>query len=667
MNTTKDMRKLVSTLNFYRDAYYNQNTSLIPDKVYDLMYDDLARMEEEMGIVYADSPTRTVGYEVVSNLEKVRHNHPLLSLGKTTDITEFVDYFGKNPIFLMAKMDGLTASLTYKNGKLVLGESRGNGEIGENITHNVKVFSNIPLEIPFDGEVIVDGECIIDYDTFDEINNRESTSYKNPRNLVSGTVRQLDSKIAAARHVKFIAWKLYSVKNTDGSYHPSTLTYSNGFNFMESLGFETAPHVGVSLEFLSGTQRQTICQEMIDVLKSKANDLEYPIDGIVGAFDDVAFGNSLGSTSHHPKHSLAYKFYQEDNETTLLDIEWNTSRTGLVNPVAIFEPVEIDGTTVSRATLNNVSIIKELELGIGDTLTVIKANQIIPQITGNLTRSNTYQIPTKCPSCGSHLVMRNESGRAALYCINEDCPAVNQDKISHFASREGMNIIGISDERLKILMNKGFVTDYASLYDLKNHREIEFLEGFGKSSVDNLIDAIDKSRYCKFSNLLVALSIPYIGKSTAKSVAKYCDAHKGDKKIFDYFLLLAANDHDWTHLENFGSSMSLGINEYVQKNMAKISPLVSILDVAEDNSENKSENKFGGQAFCITGKLYKYENRDKLIEDIEKYGGKVVSDVTSKTNYLITNDTESGSSKNQKAAKFGTKIISEDDFIKLCE
>lgn len=663
-----EMRALVDKLNKYRDSYYNDNMSLVSDEEYDLLFDQLTEMERTTGIVYADSPTATVGYEVVSKLDKVKHNHPLLSLGKTTYIREFADYFNGHAFCLMAKMDGLTASIKYSGGKLVLGESRGNGEIGEDITHNVKTFANLPKEIPFMGELIIDGECIIDYGTFEQINKKENTQYKNPRNLVSGTVRQLDSKIAANRHVRFIAWKLYSAKDVSGNILPCVKTYSAGFDFLKSLGFEVVPYYCGEHNFVSHMECDGYFNMVTNNLKNECDSMKYPLDGIVGAFDNVDYGNSLGSTGHHPKHSLAFKFYQERNETTLIDIEWSTSRTGMVNPVAIVEPVEIDGTTVCRATLSNVSIIKELELGIGDTLTIIKANQIIPQITDNLTRSNNYKLPTVCPDCGQPLTLKSDTGREMLFCTNNDCPGINHDRISNFANREAMNIVGISEERLKTLMDRGFITDFASIYHLKDYRdEIAKIDGFGKASVDNLLKAIDDSINCKFSNVLVAIGIPGIGKSTAKTVSKHCSAIQSDKGIFRVFVDLACNNYDWTVLENFGGSMSAAINAYVQSNLNKIEPLISILNIAEDSEDSAQNNKFGGKTFCITGKLFKYENRDRLVDDIEKYGGKVVSSVTSKTNYLITNEPDSGSSKNQKAAKFGTAIITEEQFIEMCE
>ena len=678
---SKIVKKLVDELNMYRNAYYNDNISLIGDKQYDLLYDKLCELESATGIVYTNSPTVSVGYNVVSELKKVKHDHPLLSLAKETDIESFRNYFNNKEIMLMAKMDGLTCSIHYENGELKLAESRGNGHIGEDITHNVLTFCNLPRKISYKGELIIDGECIIDYETFEKINTpliekaiseakklnlsdveekeyiRKHT-YANPRNLASGSVRQLDSSITAQRKLRFVAWKLYRVFDTNGNII-NKKTFDNSFDFLEKLGFETAPHILIV--------NTSDIEQKINELKNICEEKKYPIDGMVGTFNDIEYGESLGATGHHPKHSLAFKFYQEDNETTLLNIEWNTSRTGLVNPVAIFEPVEIDGTIVSRATLSNVSVIKDLQLGIGDTITLIKAHQIIPQITNNLTRSGTYNkcIPIVCPCCKHLLTMKNDNGREMLYCTNDDCMDIKHDKISNFASREGMNIVGISEERLRTLMEIGLITDYVSIYDLYKHREkLESIEGFGKTSVEKLLNAIDISKECKFVNVLVALGIPNVGKSSAKVLSKYCLSKiKDGEGVFQKFLELALQRHDWSKLADFGVTTSEAINEYVIKNYNQFTKLVPILNITDDNE--LVNNLFNGDTFCITGKLNIYDNRESLVEEIEKYGGKVTSSVTSKTKYLITNDKESGSSKNKKAAKFGTKIIDEEEFAKL--
>ena len=661
------MKELVDRLNQYRDAYYNQNESPVSDQEYDRLFDELARLERETGIVYANSPTATVGYTAVSKLQKVSHNHPLLSLGKTTDIGEFADYFQGKPLSLMGKMDGLTASLLYRKGELISAESRGNGEVGEDITHNARTFVNLPQRIPFAGELILDGECVIDYPTFREIISRENTEYKNPRNLVSGTVRQLDSRVAARRNVRFIAWKLYSARDETGAPVAGTDTYSGCFALLEKLGFEVVPNRYVENRFETRQERLDCLNEAMEDLQQRCAALGYPIDGIVGSFDDVAYGTNLGSTGHHPKHSLAFKFYQDRNETVLRQIEWSTNRTGQVNPVAIFDPVEIDGTTVSRASLNNVSIIKELELGLGDTITVIKANQIIPMVTDNLTRSANYQFPTRCGSCGEALELRNDNGREMLYCVNPRCPAIRLDQITYFVSRDAMNILGLSEERLRLLIENGFIRDFADIYHLAEHRqELEGLDRLGKDSVDNLLNSIEESRDCRMSNVLTAIGIPNIGKNNAKLLAARCFS-AGTGNPLDAFLDMALADYDWTELDGFGEIMSTGINRFVRENQERIRPLIGLLRIADETPAENAPLGLSGQSFCITGKLNHFPNRDALVEQIEKRGGKVVSGVSAKTDYLITNDKSSGSSKNQKAAKFGTKIISEEEFIAMCQ
>lgn len=673
-----EIRNLIDELNKYRNAYYNENKSLVPDKEYDRLFDRLKLLEDDTGIVYPDSPTQSVGYTVVSNLKKVKHSHPLLSLDKTTDQDEFVRYFRDKKIALMAKMDGLTCSVTYRDGKFIMAESRGNGEIGEDITHNAHVISNLPKTIPFKGELIIDGECIIDEETFKAINKPliekaeleakekgltgkefkdyvKGHSYANQRNLASGTMRQLDSEIAAQRKVKFVAWKLHSATKDDVVI-PACSTFERSFDFIWSLGFTVVPYyVGDA----NG------CHEYFDTIKNYCEMLGWPIDGLVGSFDDVAYGQSLGSTSHHPKHSLAFKFYQEDNETTLLNIEWSTSRTGQINPVAIVDPVEIDGTTVSRASLSNVSIIKELELGIGDTVTIIKANQIIPAITNNITRSNTYEIPANCPDCGAPAIIKSDTGREVLYCTNENCFARRLDKMVNFVGKNGMDIVGLSEERLKLWMKLGFVTDFASIYKLYQHRqELEFLAGFGKSSISNILDSIEVGRTRRLENIIVAIGIPGVGKTSAKTIAKHCIAEAPSDNPLYLFIDYAMNNYDWSQLEDFGKITSDSINRYVKENLSEIYPLVDIL-VIDDDESSVGQNLFGGKSFCITGKLEVFTNRDELVAEIEKYGGKIVSSVTAKTNYLITNDKDSGSSKNQKAIKYGTQILSEKDFLSL--
>lgn len=655
---TNEVQDLIEELNKCRNAYYNEDISLISDREYDEKYDRLCKLEEETGIIYANSPTQNVGYEVKSSLTKVKHNHPLLSLAKTTDINEFSEYFGDKIIVLMAKMDGLTCSLLYRGGILVRAESRGNGEVGEDITHNARVISNIPLEIPFKGELIVDGECIIDYQTFNEINQRENTEYKNPRNLVSGTMRQLNNAIAANRNVKFIAWRLHSMTDPNGGCAIEKNTFSNCFCILNSFGFSVVPHAFIEPMYIEK------CAEQIRNICDRNH---FPIDGLVGSFNNIDYGLSLGSTSHHPKHSLAFKFYQERNETTLRFIEWSVSRTGLVNPVAVFDPVEIDGTTVSRATLSNVSIIKELELGIGDTVTVIKANQIIPAITENLTKSGTYEIPTICPCCASPITIRCDNNREMLYCNNEKCHDRVVDKLVNFCGKNGMDILGLSRETIDYLVTAGYINQYADIYNLRFANRLENANGFGKARVAKLIDSINNSKARRLENVIVAIGIPGVGKSNARAIAKYCESVASDKdNLLQLFVEYSLNEYDWTCLDDFGETTRDGINKYVAQHISEIEPLCDILEIEHTNIP-VSNNILNGNTFCITGKLEVFPNRNALVTEIEKNGGKVVSGVTAKTDYLITNDKRSGSSKNVNAAKYGTRIITEKEFIILCE
>lgn len=675
------MIDLIERLNKYRDSYYNQNESLVSDFEYDMLFDKLIQLEKETGIIYANSPTQTVGYTVVGKLNKVRHNHPLLSLDKTTDIGKFADYFVNKEMLLMAKMDGLTCSVTYRDGKLVLAESRGDGEIGEDITHNALVISNLPKQIPYTGELVIDGECIITSSDFERINaplikkakmeaeQKELSgsdadryirkhSYANPRNLVSGTVRQLNSEVAAERKVRFVAWKLYSAKLDNETENSVSKYYSLGFSFLRGLGFEIVPHMLIN-------DRNHI-SVAVDSIKEDCEDRGYPIDGMVGAFNDVNYGNSLGSTSHHPKHSLAFKFYQERNKTILREIEWTVSRTGLVNPVAILDPVEIDGTTVSRATLSNVSIVKELELGVGDEVTLIKANQIIPQITDNITRSNTVQIPKICPCCETELIVKDDSGRETLICPNDSCHQKVVDKLTNFAGKNGMDIVGLSSKTIDKLVRNNYLKTFSDIYDLWKYKgSLMCMDGFGKSKTDNILSSIENSASQKFDSFLVAIGIPNVGGSAAKAMAAHCETLiQPEVNLVEGLVSLCVGGHDWSQLDGFGEVTSTGINKYVSDHADEIVQLAYYLNLVR-NTQSKEKNIFGGKSFCITGKLEIFNNREALVKEIEKFGGKITSGVTNKTSYLITNDKDSGSSKNEKAKKYGTQIISEAEFIDL--
>lgn len=664
-----EMRSLIDRLNQYRDSYYNNNESLVSDKEYDDLYDQLERMENESGIIYPDSPTQNIGYEVKSKLEKVRHNHPLLSMAKETDKDLFLDFFGDRMFCLMAKMDGLTISLKYIDGKLISGETRGDGEVGEDVTHNVMQFVNVPLTIPYKGELIVDGEAIIDRSSFDAIN--QDGQYKNQRNLVSGTVRQLDSKIVASRKVKFIAWKLYSftdpIVDPDSGEIYSVKSYFSRLWTLKNLGFEVVPSLVV--RFGLDPRRELSWKEASDAITGECDKFGYPIDGLVGTFDDVAYGESLGNTSHHPKCSMAFKFYQERNETTLLSIEWKPSRSGTINPVAVLEPVEIDGTTVSRASLSNVSIIKKLKLGIGDTVRVIKANQIIPQIVENLTQSDTYKFPDTCPVCGRPAEIVNTTGAEVLMCTNYECEAKALDRLCHFVSRQGMNIVGLSEKRLEKMCEVGLISGFHDLYKLNEKRELLWACDFGDKVTENILSAIDESRKCQLSNLLVAIGIPGVGKAAATEIAKYCAENFDlqNRDVFKLFIQRCILGGSWSELDGIGLETEKAINEYVCEHRKELEDLCDYGDFKFSNVEYgvNVESAFERKIFCITGKLNFYENRDSLVSEIESLGGKVVSGVTKNTDYLICNDKNSGSSKVKKAISLDIQIITEEEYISM--
>lgn len=650
----KSVSNYVNVLNALRHSYYNENKSIVTDAEYDELFDKLKELEDYTGIHLSNSPTNTVGYQVISGLQKVKHIHPLLSLDKTTDMEKFYNYFEGKPAVIMAKMDGLTCELTYYGGKLIRAETRGNGEVGEDITHNAVMFSNIPLIIPFEGDLVVTGECIIDANTFVNINAVEQTEYKNPRNLVSGTVRQLDNSVVDKRNVKFVAWRLHSKDKIEPNNFMSSLKY------LGSIGFETV------ICGLIETKEQ--CEMIIEYIRCVCDEKGYPYDGIVGTFDDMEYGRSLGLTGHHPKHSYAFKFMQERNETKLLDIEWAVTRSGQVNPVAVFEPIDIDGTTISRATLCNADMIEELKIGIGDTLTIIKANAIIPQVTDNLTKSGTYKIPDYCPCCGNKL----RKDGAFLKCNNPDCRDKLVDTIRHFASRDGMNIVGVSAEKIRTLVELGYIKSVSDLYMLKPYaNELCGIDGWGASSVENLINSIENSRNCKIENLIYALGIDGIGKSAAKTLSKHIamqvqsSTETSANNPLIYFVQAAINKYDWSILKDIGEVTSNNVNEYINKIKDVIYELNNELNISLPTvSLNTS---LSGKSFCITGKLEIYANRYSISEDIEKHGGFVTSTVTSKTDYLVTNDRTTGSSKLQKALKFGTTIISEQELCKMLE
>lgn len=653
MNDADKMRELVRVLNTHRDAYYNKQSPTISDYEYDQLFDELKKLEGKTGIIISNSPTQTVGYEVKSELKKVTHNHPMLSLDKTKSIDDLKKFLGDKNGILMLKLDGLTVSLRYINGNLVSAETRGNGEIGEDILHNAKVFSNIPLHINYDGELIVDGEAIITYDTFEHINVNlpEGEKYKNPRNLVSGSVRQLDSKIAAERNIKFIAWKM--VKGDDSN------SFNKRLNILHDLGFEVTPRYIVNKEVIG---------DLIDCMKGTAEDYKLPIDGMVLGYDDVAFGESLGATGHHLRSQMAFKFYDEEVETTLKGIDWTMGKTGVLTPTAIFEPVEIDGTTVERASLHNISILNEILGGtphVGQKITVYKANQIIPQVLSADKKpnyDNVLFIPLRCPICGGNTEVKQENNSQVLICVNDNCKGKLLGKLVHFVSKNAMNIDGLSEATLEKFINKGWLNSFKDVMNIKDYYYlIDVLEGFGAKSARKLIDAIEASKNTTLDRFIYSLCIPLIGRSASKTISQYFD--DSFERFYNEGCL---NYFEFENLDGFGVEMSDSIRKYLNANIQMIKELADILTFETHKKEIVPQNiNLVGKTFVITGSLNTFANRDEAKEQIEALGGKVSGSVSAKTSYLVNNDINSTSGKNKKAKELGVPIITEEDLISM--
>lgn len=613
----------------------------------------------------ANSPTETVGYEVKSKLNKVKHNHPMLSLDKTKSEKDVMSFLNGRANIAMLKMDGLTISLTYRDGKLVAAETRGNGEIGEDILHNAKVFDNIPLKINYREEFIVDGEAVIDYDTFAKINDRlpADRKYANPRNLASGSVRQLDNAITAERKVKFIAWKLVK-GSTENSF-------KRRLELLEELGFSVVPYCYADDIDIAGIRA------IIQSLKELAEDKRYPIDGIVFGYDDVSYGESLGMTGHHVKSQIAFKFYDDVYPTELLNIEWTMGKTGVLTPTAVFEPVEIEGSIVERASVHNISILQALDLQVGDEIEVYKANLIIPQVARNIsaeerrraayaTKGNrmimgTPYIPSKCPICGAETIIKTENESSVLICKNPACEGQMLGKLTHFCSKNAMNIDGLSEATLEKLIQLGWVVSFEDIYKLKDYAvPMTKLDGFGKRSVEKLLIAIEKSRTTTLDRFIYALSIPLIGRSASKNISRYFN---GDYISFNKAWSCGCG-FEWTKLQDFGKSMHISMMKYSQKNKEMVERLASYMNF-ESTLLPESTSIFDGKTFVITGALNRFANRDALKEKIEILGGKVSGAVTGKTSYLINNDIESSSGKNKKAKDLGVAIISEEQFLRM--
>ena len=643
------MKELVKKLNEAAKAYYQEDREIMSNREYDALYDQLEQMEAETGIVLADSPTVNVGYEAVDALPKETHESPMLSLDKTKERETLRAFIGTNPTLLSWKMDGLTIVLTYENGELQKAVTRGNGIVGEVITNNARTFKNIPLKIAYQGRLVLRGEAIITYSDFERINETiedVDAKYKNPRNLCSGSVRQLNNQITAERNVRFYAFALVSAQDVD--MHNSR---AYQMEWLKSQGFEVVEYRMVTGESLD---------EAMDYFSHAIENNDFPSDGLVALYDDIAYGDSLGSTAKFPRNAFAFKWAEEIRETTLREIEWSPSRTGLINPIAVFDPVELEGTTVSRASVHNVSIVKELQLGIGDTIQVYKANMIIPQIAENLTRSSNLEIPHICPVCGEEARVIQENEVESLYCMNPDCVAKKIKAFTLFVSRDAMNIDGLSEATLEKFIAKGFIHDFGDIFEIAKHREeIVTMEGFGEKSYDNLIASIDKAKETTLAKVIYSLGISNIGLSNARVICRHFDD--------DLDKIRTAEEEEISAIDGIGPVIAKSLTKYFKdpENNRKLDHLLGYLHI---NKEEVSENQtLAGMNFVITGSLEHFSNRGEAKKLIESLGGKVTGTVTGKTNYLINNDTTSNSSKNKKARELGIPILSEEDFIKMTE
>ncbi|MEG0829662.1 MAG: NAD-dependent DNA ligase LigA [Anaerovoracaceae bacterium] len=643
----KSMKEKVDFLNKAAKAYYQESREIIPNLEYDEEYDKLMALEKETGIVMSNSPTANVGYQVLSDLPKEAHASPMLSLDKTKDVDQLRAWLGEEKGLLSWKIDGLTVVLTYKDGKLYKGITRGNGEIGEVITANARVFANLPVTIPFKGELTLRGEACIRYSDFEELNKTivdMDAKYKNPRNLCSGTVRQLNNQITAERRVHFYVFALVEAEALKKPKREEELLW------LKDQGFEVVHFVSVTKETLS---------KEVDWFAGKVSDNDIPSDGLVLIYDDIQYGENLGSTAKFPRDSIAFKWKDEAKETTLEDVEWSASRTGLINPVAIFHPVDLEGTTVSRASLHNVSILRELNLGIGDRITVYKANMIIPQVAENLTKSGNLKIPDRCPVCGKATQIKKEKDVEVLYCPNSECLAKQLKSFTHFVSRNAINLEGLSQATIEKLIAKGFVTEFADLFTIdKYSEEIASIDGFGEKSAINMIEAAKKAKNTTPARLLYGLGIPNIGATNAKVIAKACKN--------DWTKMESLTAEELEAIDGIGSIMAKAYVKFFQeeKNKKNVKDLLRVLTLDQSFAESEDQ-PFIGKTFVITGSLNHYKSRDTLKTLIEKSGGKVAAAVSKKTNYLINNDNQSSSSKNKKAMSLEIPIITEEDFIAM--
>lgn len=646
MAETGRMKELIDILNKAASVYYQGKDEIMSNFEYDRMYDELSALEKESGLVLAGSPTQKVGYEVLSELPKQTHPSPMLSLDKTKQVDELASWLGGKEGLLSWKMDGLTVVLTYENGELLNAVTRGNGVVGEVITNNAKVFKNLPVNIPFKGRMVLRGEAIITYSEFKKINAllSEEEQYKNPRNLCSGSVRQLNNEITAKRNVELYAFTLVEADGVDFKN-----SQQNKMEFMKEQGFQTVEYKVVTAKNI---------YETVEWFSEKVKTNDFPSDGLVLLYDDISYGESLGSTAKFPRNAIAFKWADETAKTKLTEVEWSASRTGLINPVAIFEPVELEGTTVSRASVHNISIVKELKLGIGDTIEVYKANMIIPQIAQNLTKSGSLEIPDKCPVCGEKTSIHKENDVEVLFCENPDCLAKKIKSISLFVSRDAMNIDGMSEATIEKFISKGFLHELADLFKLNRYKdEIISMDGFGEKSYEKLVKAAETAKITTTAKFIYSLGIANIGLSNAKMV---CKAFSNDLEKIRH-----ASIDELVEIDGVGEIIAESFVKFFanENNNHMVDDLLDIVTLEDE--ENDNANDMDGMNFVITGSVNHFSNRSEVKELIEGRGGKVTGSVTSKTKYLINNDSTSNSSKNKKAKELGVQIITEDEFIDM--
>ena len=642
------MKELAELLQRASKAYYQEDREIMSNREYDELYDELVRLEEESGTVLTGSPTVTVGYEAVDELPKEAHESPMLSLDKTKEREALRSFIGDRKTLLSWKMDGLTIVLTYREGELYKAVTRGNGVIGEVVTNNARVFDNIPLKIPYKGELILRGEAIITYSEFEKINRQiedVDAKYKNPRNLCSGSVRQLNNQITANRHVRFYAFALVRAEQVD--FENSN---QKKMEWLRDQGFEVTEYRVVTGETLD---------EAMEYFADKVKKNDFPSDGLVALYDDIAYGESLGRTAKFPRNAYAFKWADEMADTTLEAIEWSPSRTGLINPVAIFTPVELEGTTVSRASVHNISIMRKLELGIGDKIRVYKANMIIPQIEENLTRSGVKDIPTCCPACGGATKIEMVNDVESLYCRNQDCPAKAIKGFTLFVSRDAMNIDGLSEATLEKFIGKGFIHNLGDIFEIGKYKdEIVTMEGFGEKSFQNLMESLEKAKKTELPRVIYALGIPNIGLANAKMICK--------EFAYDMEKIRHLTEEELARVDGIGPVIAKSFVDYFAKEgrQEKIDRLLSHLELPEP-PKTEAEQDMQGLIFVITGSVEHFANRNEVKAEIEKRGGKVTGSVTSKTSYLINNDTTSNSSKNKKARELGIPVLSEETFMEM--